>query len=96
MKTCNKCGKKGLFWNREYFEKNGKWKLNDHRNKDNEWCIRNNTIIKEIIKITKKDYIHCEFCGDSDFGWLRKENYKEHIKIHHPNGEIRNNSYYQV
>ena len=40
-KTCNKCGVKELNWNRKYHEETGKWKLQDHKHKEGEWCVRN-------------------------------------------------------
>ena len=88
MKTCNKCGKRGLYWNKEYFEKNGKWKLSDHRNKDGEWCIKSNFIKKEFKQTSKKDCILCPLCTESNFGLCRSEKqYELHKKVHHPNGE---------
>ena len=74
-KKCNRCGKGGLDWNREYFEKKGKWQLMDHKKKDGEWCVRNNYVKQEKEKIT-------------NFGYLLNSEYEEHKKKFHPNGEI--------
>lgn len=87
-KTCNKCGKGNLGWNKKYHDKTGKWKLDDHKNKEGEWCIRNNNEKKSYIT-NKKDVIICEYCKDSSFGLCRsKKDYEAHVKAYHPNHEI--------
>ena len=70
-KTCNKCGVKELNWNRKYHEKTGKWKLQDHKNKEGEWCVRN--IEKKSIVATKEGIILCEYCKESNFGLCRNK-----------------------
>tara|TARA_R110002051_G_scaffold152947_1_gene225482 strand:- start:602 stop:889 length:288 start_codon:yes stop_codon:yes gene_type:complete len=95
MKTCNKCGKKDLDWNRSWFEYSNRWQLINHKNKDGEWCINNSLKPKEK-KLTKKDYTVCPLCSESEFGYYLNIEYEEHKRKYHPNGEIRNNSYYQV
>ena len=87
-KKCNRCGKGGLDWNREYFEKKGKWQIMDHKKKDGEWCVRNNYVKQEKEKITKKDFTVCPLCTESNFGYLLNSEYEEHKKKFHPNGEI--------
>lgn len=86
-KTCNKCGRNNLSWNKKHHERTGKWKLEDHKNKDGEWCTRNDNVKKSFIT-SKKDVIMCPFCRESNFGLCRsKEDYETHVKAYHPNGE---------
>ena len=40
-KTCNRCGQSGLRWNKNYHKTTGKWFLQDHKNAEGEWCIKN-------------------------------------------------------
>ena len=40
-KTCNKCGQTGLKWNKNYHKTTGKWFLQDHKNAEGVWCIKN-------------------------------------------------------
>ena len=88
MKTCNKCGKSDLSWNQRHHERTGKWQLSDHKNKEGDWCVRNNKQKSSYIT-NKKDFIMCELCKDSSFGLCRsQEDYKKHQKIYHPNGEV--------
>lgn len=95
-KTCNKCGKKELEWNKKHHERTGKWKLEDHKNKEGEWCVRNDVKSKSYIA-SKKDIILCEYCKDSNFGLCRsKEDYIAHVKAYHPNREILTNLDYMM
>jgi len=85
-KKCNRCGKGGLDWNREYFEKKGKWQLMDHKKKDGEWCVRNNYVKQ---KETKRDIRLCELCSETSFGMcVGEQGLKEHKEKFHPNGEV--------
>ena len=94
MKTCKRCGKKDLGWNRKWQEYSGRWQLDNHKNKDGEWCISN--IIKpKLIKITKKDFTICPLCYDTNFGYCRNEDYEKHEKMFHPNGEVLTNKDFQ-
>tara|TARA_R110002012_G_scaffold237867_3_gene411602 strand:+ start:194 stop:568 length:375 start_codon:yes stop_codon:yes gene_type:complete len=89
-KICNKCGVKELNWNKKYHEKTGKWKLQDHKNKEGEWCIRN--VEKKSTIATKEGIILCEYCKESNFGLCRnKEDYKNHINAYHPKKQILTN-----
>ena len=94
-KKCNRCGKNGLDWNKEHFDKTGKWNLMDHKKKDGEWCVRNNFVKSKEEKSTKKDYTICPLCSESDFGYCLNTEYVEHMEKHHPNGETRTNEYFQ-
>ena len=90
-KTCNKCGVKGLWWNKKHFEKTGKWQLIDHKNKKGEWCVRNSSS-KPIITKPKEKPRLCEYCLESNFGLCRTEkDYNIHVKTYHPNKEILTN-----
>lgn len=96
MKTCKKCGRKVVGWNKPYFEKSGKWRLVDHKTIDGVWCIRNNIVEQKEKKITKKDCILCPLCSETNFGLCRsKEDFERHTKMYHPNGEVRDNKYFQ-
>ena len=89
-KICNKCGTRNLGWNKRHHEKTGKWKLDDHRNKKGEWCIKNNVI--ERITTPEKKIILCEYCSESNFGLCRGEkDFQAHINAYHPNQEILTN-----
>ena len=95
-KTCNKCGKKELEWNRKHHERTGKWKLEDHKDKQGEWCTKSDMIKKNNIA-SKKDVILCEYCKDSNFGLCRsKKDYEAHVKSYHPKKEILTNLDYMM
>lgn len=95
-KTCNKCGKSNLDWNKRHHERTGKWQLSDHKNKEGEWCVKNN-IEKKSYVASKKDIIMCEYCKDSNFGMCRNEkDYKAHVKAYHPNHEILTSLDYMI
>ena len=90
-KTCNKCGVKGLWWNKKHFEKTGKWQLIDHKDKKCEWCVRNNAPKIDVFDKTSK-IILCEYCEDSNFGLCRStKDYQAHLKAYHSNKEILTN-----
>lgn len=91
MKTCNKCGRKVVGWNKPYFEKSGKWRLVDHKTIDGKWCIRNNIVEQKEKKITKKDFTICPLCTDSNFGKCLTKEYDEHKRKFHPNNEVLTN-----
>lgn len=86
-KTCNKCGVKGLWWNKKHHEKTGKWQLIDHKNKKGEWCVRN--LDPNYRPEKKSSIILCELCSETSFGMCRSESdYKQHKHIYHPNNEV--------
>ena len=89
-KTCNKCGAKNLEWNKKSYELTGKWKLQDHKNKEGQWCVRAK---KPELQITRKEnIILCEYCSESNFGLCKgKEDYIAHVYAYHPNKEILTN-----
>ncbi len=90
-KICNKCGVKGLWWNKKHFEKTGKWQLIDHKDKKGEWCIRNSAP-KLIVDSFKEKPRLCEYCIESNFGLCRTEkDYKSHVRAYHPKKEILTN-----
>ena len=95
-KKCNRCHKGGLDWNKEYFEKSGKWKLMDHKKQDGEWCVKNNFVKSKESKSTKKDYTICPLCTGAYFGYCMNNEYEKHKRIHHPNNETRDDEYYQM
>lgn len=89
VKKCNRCGKGGLEWNKPYFEKSGKWRLQDHKNVKGEWCVRNNGSFEKTKIRTKKEVILCELCSESSFGLCKnEEDFRIHMEKFHPNGEI--------
>tara|TARA_R110001599_G_scaffold65183_1_gene183710 strand:+ start:1588 stop:1875 length:288 start_codon:yes stop_codon:yes gene_type:complete len=94
MKTCKKCNKRDLEWNKSWFEHSGRWQLNNHKNSDGEWCVNNVKKAKEN-KLTKKDFTICPLCVESNFGYCLNTEYEEHKRLHHPNGEVRTNEYFQ-
>ena len=91
-KTCMKCGKTGLTWNKKYHDLTGLWKLSDHKNNENEWCVKNDRD-KTFIR-TKHDVVMCELCKESNFGLCTPETIDMHLKKYHPNGEILTNEDY--
>ena len=95
MKTCNKCGKTDRDWNKPWFESMGRWQLINHKNKEGEWCVNNIARVKEP-KSTKKDYTLCPLCTGSYFGYCRNDEYDEHKRLHHPNGETRDDDYFMM
>jgi hypothetical protein len=95
MKTCKKCGKKDLDWNKSWFAYMGRWQLTNHKNKEGEWCV-NNTMKAKEPKSTKKDYTICPLCTGSYFGYCRNDEYEEHKRLHHPNGETRDDEYFKM
>jgi hypothetical protein len=95
MKTCKKCGKRDLSWNKSWYDHSGKWQLVNHKNKEDGWCVNNSLKPKEP-KASKKDYTICPLCSESDFGYCLNIEYVKHMELHHPNGETRTNEYFQV
>ena len=84
-KTCNKCGMKGLSWDKESHDKTGRWKLMDHKNKDGDWCSKNNNKKQNH----QEDHMLCDLCEETSFGLCRtEERYKIHKKVYHPNNEV--------
>ncbi len=53
MKTCKKCGKRDLSWNKSWYDHSGKWQLVNHKNKEDGWCVNNSLKPKEP-KASKK------------------------------------------
>ena len=85
-KKCNRCGKNGLDWNKNHFDKTGKWQLMDHRKKDGEWCVNND---HRKPKESKRDVRLCELCSETSFGLcVGEEGLKKHKEKFHPNGEV--------
>ena len=84
-KQCNKCGMKGLSWDKDSFEKTGRWKLIPHKTNVGEWCGDN---FKKKPQY-KSNSILCELCEGTSFGLCRgEEDYERHKKIYHPNNEV--------
>jgi hypothetical protein len=98
-KTCNKCGRDSLGWDKKYHEANGKWKLEPHKDAMNDWCIKPFVKRQPIYMGKSSDYVKCELClGNSghcfvdDFFERHPEvagkTLSEHKEMYHPNGEI--------
>lgn len=87
-KTCMRCGKKGLTWDKDFHKQSGKWKLENHKRDDGKWCNKP----PEVLRIrSKEEMILCPYCESSSFGLFKKEEefkLQAHIKSYHPNGEI--------
>lgn len=95
-KKCNRCHKNGLDWNKEYFDKSGKWQLMDHKKQDGEWCVKNNFVKSKETKSTKKDYTICPLCTGVYFGYCKNDEYEIHKIKYHPNGETRTDDYFNM
>ena len=83
-KTCNKCGKNGLTWDKEFHTKTGKWKLENHKREDGKWCNKPPEVTINY------DHQLCELCSGTSFGLIhskKPEDLEEHTKMWHPNGE---------
>ena len=86
-KTCNKCGKRGLSWDRDFHKKTKKWKLENHRRADGKWW---NKPPQKLF--SKSKVILCSLCKDSNFGLCRSEDdYERHLKGYHSSGETLTN-----
>ena len=84
-KQCNKCGKRGLIWDKDFHKVTGKWKLESHRRADGKWC---NKPPEKIMPTRKREIVLCELCDGTSFGMCRsREDYYQHKKIYHPNNE---------
>lgn len=86
VKTCKKCNKRDLSWNKTWYDHSGKWQLVNHKNKDGDWCV-NNIIKPKETKSTKKDYTICPLCIKTSFGYCKNDEYDYHKKLYHPNNE---------
>lgn len=91
-KTCNRCGKKGLGWDQQFYKRTGKWKLENHKRVDGKWC---NKPTSDTMMLKKHEVMLCELCSESNFGLIKiNENpnaYEEHLQKFHPNGEKMTN-----
>lgn len=86
-KTCTRCGKKGLNWDKDFHSKTGKWKLDNHKRDDGKWC---NKPPETLLSASKEDCQLCPLCGSSNFGLIKSrdpEDLKAHLNMWHPNGE---------
>jgi hypothetical protein len=86
-KTCTRCGKKGLGWDKTFHDRTGKWKLENHRREDGKWC---NKPPEEMMSLSKEQMQLCPLCDGSNFGLLRsnsQEALKSHLDMWHPEGE---------
>jgi len=88
-KTCLRCGKGGLTWDKEFHTKTGKWKLENHKRDDGKWCNKP----PEIMMVRTIDECQfCPLCAGSSFGLIKSKNPKDlelHMTNIHPNGEIK-------
>jgi len=86
-KTCNRCKKEGLEWDRVHHENTGKWILAEdgvpHR------CLFKKKTDKLILKY---HLTHCGMCPDG-CGWCTKDQLERHNSIYHPHGEIVETQY---
>jgi len=87
-KTCNRCKKEGLEWDRVNYENTGKWRLVGSDLKPHR-CIFKKRIDKLILKW---HLIHCGMCPQG-CGWCTKDQLERHNNIYHPNGEIVETQY---
>ena len=85
-KQCNKCGKRGLTWDKEVHKLTNKWKLESHRRADGKWC---NKPPEKVMPTRNKEIILCELCTGSSFGLCRsRDEHRQHKIIYHPNNEV--------
>lgn len=98
-KTCNKCGKSDLGWNKQAFKDTGKWKLEAHKDSNSDWCIKPYKKVVRMYMGKKSDYVKCKLClGNSGHcfvdGFFERHpevnghTLSEHTAQWHPNGEI--------
>ncbi|MBC8430148.1 MAG: hypothetical protein H8D92_01990 [Pelagibacteraceae bacterium] len=73
-KTCKKCKKSGLGWDKKFHDLTGKWKLESHRRVDGKWCNK-----PPEKMFSKARCILCKLCNDSSFGLCRSP---EDLEIH--------------
>jgi len=95
-KTCNRCNKKGLSWDKEFYKKTGKWKLENHKRADGKWCNKPPEIM--MIK-TRNECQLCPYCEGSSFGLIRSadpEDLKRHIQTNHKDGLIKTDLDYKM
>jgi hypothetical protein len=87
-KKCNRCGRTGLNWDNRFHDKTGKWKLEDHRVSNGDWC---NKAPEVMMMRTREECRLCSLCADSSFGLIKSTNpidMDKHMNLLHPNGEI--------
>lgn len=93
LKTCNKCKKSNLDWDKIFHTKTGKWKLENHKRADGKWC---NKPPEELMMRKKSDVIVCQLCIDSNFGLCLKENMQDHMDNFHADGSSLTDLDYKI
>jgi len=71
LKTCNKCHKAGLEWDKDFHEKTGKWRLQDDRGKPHHCGKQENGLKLSAPYKTPLEKI-CNKCGTKSL-IIRKE-----------------------
>ncbi len=87
-KTCNRCGYKGLDWDKDFHKKTGKWKLDNHKRADGKWCNKPTAV---TMMRRKHECETCPYCFETSyFGLFNKGTgeLERHVKVYHPNKEI--------
>jgi len=81
---CKKCGWDGehLIWDRENFDRTGKWRLFD-RNMERPHECTSKTVKPPTPKVEEKPVIcpHCDPLSKNKF--IKRENFQQHIKVEH-------------
>jgi len=81
---CKKCGWNGehLIWDRENFDRTGKWRLFD-RNMERPHECTSKTVKPPTPKVEEKPVIcpHCDPLSKDKF--IKRENFQQHIKVEH-------------
>ena len=81
---CKKCGWDGdhLIWDRENFDRTGKWRLFD-RNMERPHECNSKTVKPPTPKVEEKPVIcpHCDPLSKNKF--IKRENFQTHIKVEH-------------
>ena len=81
---CKKCGWDGehLIWDRENFDRTGKWRLFD-RNMERPHECTSKTVNPPTPKVEEKPVIcpHCDPLSKNKF--IKRENFQQHIKVEH-------------
>ena len=82
---CKKCGWNGehLIWDRENFDRTGKWRLFDSNMERPHECISKTNVVIDP-KPQEKPLVVCPHCDPlSKNKFIKRENFQTHIKVEH-------------
>lgn len=86
-KVCNKCKAVGLGWDKEFHEKYGKWKLEDHKTKTGSWCNKMMSKNRFASSLPAVEIFPCAYCLARGHMFTTQEELEDHVYEDHPNGE---------